>query len=719
MTTLDAPGGVAGSAVSLEIRDGIAIIRIDQPGKPVNVLSEDVVRDLAATIDRLESGSDGARGAVIASGKKGVWIAGADVEQLRTVQLPADGEALSRTAHRLLARLEGLQIPVVAAIDGAALGGGLEIALACGYRIATDSPKTRLGLPEVQLGLLPGAGGTQRLPRLLGIAAALDLMLTGRQIDGKRALRLGLVDEYVPASILIERARAAAVEIAEGRIEPRAGRGRGSPEWMENLPGARTVIFRKARSGVLEKTQGLYPAPLRILDVVEQGIDLPLDRALALEARAFGELAVTPHARSLTHLFFASTAAKNDPMLDGAGAPVPVERVAVVGAGFMGAGIATVAIESGMRARLKDVDAASVARGVQTTRKNLVKRAKKRRLKEFEVTALLDRLEGTPEYTGFRSADIVVEAVFEDLGLKHRVIREIEAAAGPETILGSNTSTIPIADLAKASERPERLIGLHFFSPVEKMPLLEIIVTPSTSPTVAATCHEFAKRLGKTPIIVNDAPGFYVNRILGPYMNEAALLLEEGIPIEAVDEAMVQWGFPVGPITLFDEVGLQVAAKSGKILAEAFSDRVQPNSVLPKLIDQGREGRKNGRGFYLYEAGEKRGVDPSVYAAIGAAGTRSVPREEIQERLALGMVNEAVRALEEGVLRSARDGDVGAVFGIGFPPFRGGPFHYLDDCGAGTVLDRLRRLEAEHGQRFAPAPLLVRMAERGERFHAS
>jgi 3-hydroxyacyl-CoA dehydrogenase / enoyl-CoA hydratase / 3-hydroxybutyryl-CoA epimerase len=343
METSTVGGAEIGRSVRMEVPDGVAMVWLDQADRPVNVLSSDLVEELTTLIGRLESTETGARAAVILSGKPGVWIAGADIDELGRLETAADGERLSRTAHELLGRLEGLRIPVVAAIDGVALGGGLEVALACTYRIATDAPRTRLGLPEVQLGILPGAGGTQRLPRLVGLRGALDMMLTGKQLDGRRARKLGLVDEVVPAAVLERVAREAASEIAAGRKEPRAARPRGSPVWMENLPGLRAFIFRKARQGVMEKTRGLYPAPLRILDVVARGLDRPLDEALTMEARAFGELAVTPESRSLTHVFFTSTAAKNDPMLGEGVRGADVERVAVVGAGFMGAGIAVVA----------------------------------------------------------------------------------------------------------------------------------------------------------------------------------------------------------------------------------------------------------------------------------------------------------------------------------------------------------------------------------------
>ena len=715
-------------SVRMEIEEGVAMIRLDQPGKPVNVLSRTLVAELTEVIRRLEAGE--AEAAVILSEKPGVWIAGADIDELGEIRTAEDGERVSRSAHDLLERLERLSTPVVAAIDGVALGGGLEIALACTYRIATDSGKTRLGLPEVQLGILPGAGGTQRLPRLIGLAASLDLMLTGRQVDGHRARKLGLVDEVVPAASLAPIARRAALELARGGKQPRAGRQRGSSRWMENLPGVRALIMRKARDGVMAKTHGVYPAPLRILEVVERGVDLPMRDALDLESRAFGELAVTPEARSLTHLFFATTSARNDPGLPQGAAARDVERVAVVGAGFMGAGIAVVSAESGLRVRLKDVSSEAVGKGLRTAVRSLVERSERRRRPRFEITALTDRIEPATEYTGFGTVDLVVEAVFEDVGVKQNVIREIEAVSPPDTVIGSNTSTIPIATLAAAAARPENVIGVHFFSPVEKMPLLEIIVTTATAPDVAATCHAWAKRIGKTPIIVNDAPGFYVNRILGPYMNEAALLLQEGVAMEEVDRAMTAWGFPVGPITLFDEVGLDVAFKSGKILESAFGERLQPNVVLAKLVEDGRLGRKNGRGFYRYERSggkggsggqqpKKGGPDESVYPLIGAPARRTVGSGEIQERLALGMINEAVRCLQDGVLRSARDGDVGAVMGIGFPPFRGGPFWYLDQVGPPQAVERLRRLEGSLGSRFQPAPLLIEKAESGARFSSA
>ncbi|HYW06467.1 MAG TPA: 3-hydroxyacyl-CoA dehydrogenase NAD-binding domain-containing protein [Longimicrobium sp.] len=706
---------LSGAPASMRVEDGIAIIRLDQPGKPVNVISAALLEAMDDILRRLEEEEGGARAAVILSGKRGNWIAGADIEQFKDFRSPADGEAASRAGQALLNRLERLHIPVVAAIDGAALGGGMEVALACTYRIATDSPKTKIGLPEVNLGIIPGAGGTQRLPRLIGLRASLDLMLTGKQLEGRRARSAGIVDEVVPSAILEVVARRVADELARGIKEPRGAARRRSPQWVENLPGMRQLIFSKARQGVMAKTKGLYPAPLRLLEVVEKGLDRDLDAGLELEARAFGELAVTPEARSLVHLFFVTTAAKNDA---GVGAKARgVDRIAVVGAGFMGAGIAAVSAESGIAVRLKDVKPEAAAKGLRTARDTLIKRARRRKARGFEITRVTDRVEATTEYRGFGGVDLVVEAVFEDLELKHRVIREIEEHSGPDSVLGTNTSTIPIARLAEASARPQNVIGLHFFSPVDKMPLLEIITHEGTAEWVTATAHAYGKQIGKTPIIVNDAPGFYANRILTPYMAEAALLLEEGVRMEEIDAAMTAWGYAVGPITLYDEVGLDVAQKAGKIMSAAFSDRMTPSSVVDRMVADGRLGRKNGKGFYTYDdEGKKGGPDESAYALFGSPTATTLSRAEIQDRLALTMVNEALRTLEEGVLRTARDGDVGAVLGIGFAPFRGGPFWFVDQTGAARVLERLRALEAKHGKRFAPARLLEERAASGELF---
>jgi 3-hydroxyacyl-CoA dehydrogenase/enoyl-CoA hydratase/3-hydroxybutyryl-CoA epimerase len=393
--------------------------------------------------------------------------------------------------------------------------------------------------------------------------------------------------------------------------------------------------------------------------------------------------------------------------------------VGILGAGFMGAGIASVAVQQGTLVRLKDADHQRVGKGLAAVRDVVVDRLRKKQITKVQYDDTMSLVGGTVDYSGFGNADLVIEAVFEDLAVKHQVLKEVEEVASSDTIFASNTSTIPIASIARASRRPERVLGMHFFSPVHKMPLLEVITHPRTAPDVTASVVAYGKKLGKTVIVVNDGPGFYVNRILSPYVNEAGRLLDSGVAVDAIDRALVEFGFPVGPITLIDEVGLDVAAKAGAIMAEAFGARLTPPQSLVRVVGAGRLGRKGRKGFYLYdEDGRKGDVDPSMYALLptGAQRTEMLP-DEIWKRLVYAMLNEAARCLEDGILRSPRDGDVGAVFGIGFPPFRGGPFRYMDTVGIANVVSTLAAFDARLSGRYEPAAILHRMAERGERFY--
>ncbi|MEO6445278.1 MAG: fatty acid oxidation complex subunit alpha FadJ [Gemmatimonadaceae bacterium] len=707
-------------ALRLTITDGIADIVFDLPGESVNTFSQSVREEFLAALDHLERDTS-IRGAVLISGKPDSFIAGADIDEFLLWNTAAQAEFASRDAHGMLDRLERLRVPVVAAIHGACLGGGLETALACAYRIVSDHPRTVLALPEVQLGIFPGAGGTQRLPRIVGLRAALDLILSGRNVRARQAARMGLVHEMVHPAILHRIARQRAAEIAAGERprNPRARKVSAQGLLLEDNPLGRSVVLRKARESVLRKTGGHYPSPLAAIEAVAAGYH---DRQTGYreEARLFGEMAMSQVARELTFLFFATTALKKDSGVEGAAVTAqPVDKLGVLGAGFMGAGIAAIAVQHDILVRLKDADLARVGRGLGAIRELLQARLKKRRITRQEMDDQLLLAGGTVDYSGFGNVDLVIEAVFEDLHVKQQVVREVEVVAPSHAIVASNTSTIPIARIAEASSRPERVVGMHFFSPVHKMPLLEVIVTPKTAPEVTATAVSFGKKVGKTVIVVNDAPGFYVNRILSPYLNEAGRLLDGGASVDAVDRALLDFGFPVGPLTLLDEVGLDIAGKSGAIFEEAFGERMAPSRTLRRVVESGRLGRKGRKGFYQYDGGgRKGGVDETVYA-LTPSGAQRVPMdaEEIQRRCVLAMVNEAVRCLEEGVLRSPRDGDVGAVFGIGFPPFRGGPFRHMDAVGLARVVDDLEELNARFSGRFYPAELLVQMARRGERFY--
>lgn len=708
-------------ALHLEVEDGIAVVTFDLPGESINKFSPAVIDAFTGIIDRLEKDAS-VKGAVLISGKPGTFIAGADIDQFLEFRSADDARKASAFGHAMMMRIEKGRVPVVAAIEGACLGGGLEFSLACAYRIAADTPKTVLALPEVQLGLIPGAGGTQRLPRRVGLQAALDMILTGKNVRAKKALQTGLVDELVHPSILRQLAIQRARELASGTIaRERDLRKHGAKEMLlDDNPIGRAVVFRQAREMTQKKSKGHYPALFAALDAVAAGYSGSEEQGFAEEARLFGEMAMTSVCKQLMFLFYATTALKKDRGVSGEAPPArKIDRIGVLGTGFMGAGIAAITVQQGIPVRFKDTAPDRVAKGVSAVRDVLKDRLTKRQLTRQQYDDQMGLVSGTVEYTGFGRLPLVVEAVFEDLKVKHAVIAETEAVLRDDAIFATNTSTIPITKIAAASKRPERVIGMHFFSPVHKMPLLEVIVTPTTSAETIVTVVEFGRRIGKTVIIVNDAPGFYVNRILAPYVNEAGILLDEGVAIDVIDKAMTQFGFPVGPINLIDEVGLDIAGKSGAIMAESFGARMQPSTALQKVLGAGRLGRKGKQGFYEYdEKGKRTDVDESVYQLYpGGTKRTTVPREEIQRRLSLAMVNEAARCFEEGIIRSARDGDIGAVFGIGFPPFRGGPFRHMDAVGIAEVVKQLEALNAKYPGRFAPARVLVEMAASGTTFY--
>lgn len=706
--------------LELEIREDVAVVWLDRPGEAVNTLSPAVLRDFEEALGRIEQ--DGAvRAAVFISRKPDSFIVGADLRVLQTVTERREVEALSRDGHRLLRRVRDLGKPVVAAIHGPALGGGLEVALACTYRLATDHPKTRFGLPEVRLGLLPGGGGTQLLPRLVGLQRALDLMLTGRNVYPKQARRLGLVDALIHPPGLLDAALSAARRLADGTLHSReAGPPNLAERLLEHNALTRRLVYQQAETRVLKETMGNYPAPLRILDVVRTGMEEGLDAGLEAEARHFADLVFSPEARQLIFLFFAQQAAKKNPWPDEVR---PVRRLGIVGAGLMGSGVAEVSTDQGLDVLLKDQDLRLAARGKQKVWQGLSRKVRKGALSAFERDAAVERVVPATDYAPFAGADLVVEAAPEDLALKRQILADVEAVSRTNCVFASNTSSIPITDIAEGSKRPEAVIGMHYFSPVPQMPLLEIIRTPHNPPWVLGTAYDVGLRQGKTVIVVNDGPGFYTTRVLAAYQNEALRLLREGARIEDVDRAMKQFGFPMGPFALFDLVGIDVAARITDVLGGFFAERgLAPDSAAGEIARAGFKGQKSGLGFYRYEAGRSgrskpAGVHEALYAFFGDEPRRSIDAAVIQDRLALVFVNEAVRCLDDGILASAQDGDVGAVFGLGFPPFRGGPFRYVDAETAPAVFARLERLALQHGPSYQPAPSLRERARTGERFY--
>ena len=700
---------------------GVAILELNDPDASVNKISWETLNAFSDALDVIETHAD-LSGLVIASGKPDSFIVGADLGMLQTFEIPAEARRVSREAHALGKRVRSLSVPTVAALHGPVMGGGLELALNCDYRIASTADATTLALPEVQLGLLPGGGGTQLLPRLVGVQQALALMLTGKNTYPDKARRIGLVDALIHPPGLRRAARRATQQLASGeRTTDRDDQSWGD-RLLEGNPVSRRVIYQQARSRTEERTRGNYPAPPLIIDAVRTGMEEGLEAGLDVERQYFGELAFTPESQALVSLFFAKRDAETNPQPEHARS---VETLGVLGAGLMGSGIAQVSAQNGLDVVLKDQSLALAAQGQRSIWEAVTKQAEKGIVNTFTRDQIVERVAPTADYGPLRTADLVIEAVPEDLSIKHAVLSEVEAVVDADTVLASNTSALPISTIADGVDDPSRVLGMHYFSPVPDIPLLEIVVTEETSQEALATAYAAGLAQDKTVIVVNDGPGFYTTRILALYMNEALLLFEAGADIEAVDAAMRDAGFPMGPFELFDLVGLDVAAKITDVMGEALSpDRVTISDRAAQLAEADLLGQKTNLGFYEYDADDDaddkdpQGVHDPVYQHSDASTRSTPPAGAVQDRLLLMMVNEAVRCLEDEVLRAPIDGDLGAVFGLGFPPFLGGPFRHVDRQGAGTVVDTLQALADRHGPRFRPADRLRTHANQDTTFYS-
>jgi len=702
------------SYLNITKKDSVAIVTLDQPGEKVNTLNEAMIDQFSDFLDELES-DDSLKGAVLISGKENNFIAGADIEMFKARDTAEEIEQLSLDGHKVLNRVENFPKPVAVAIHGSCMGGGLELSLACHYRLASNHSKTIMGLPEVKLGILPGTGGTQRFPRLVGIQKSLNYMLTGKNIFARPAYKMGLVDELVHKDVLEEAAIKAVHKVADGKFERKDKRSSMEKMIEGNFLG-RKIVFSQALKQTLAQTKGNYPAPEKILNAVEYGFKHGKKKGLLNEAKLFGQLGATKESRALVNLFFAMNDTKKNPFKDRV---QDVSKIGVLGAGLMGSGIADVSINKGKYSvLLKDRDLESAAKGEQGIWADLNKKSKKRIITEFERDLIASRVTGTDSYNGFEDVGVVIEAVFEDLDLKHRIIKEVEEATSDKTIFASNTSSLPITEIAKGASRPENVIGMHYFSPVQKMPLLEIITTDKTAEWVTATAYEVGIKQGKTVIVVNDGPGFYTTRILAPFMNEALLLLEEGASIEFLDKIMKDFGYPVGPMALLDEVGFDVGAHVGETMKPMFDKRGAKSSTkAQELVDAGYLGRKNKKGMYSYSEGKKKEINSEVYKFFGGSSRSNPDKETAQFRMALTMINEAAWCLQEGILKKPVDGDLGAILGLGFPPFTGGPFRYIDQLGVESVVEKLHTFEKEFGPRFKPAQILIEMTEQNKRFY--
>lgn len=700
--------------------DGVCVLMWDMPDRKQNVFNQASMDAFEAALGKALA-DDAVTGLVITSGKKD-FIAGADLDAVEamTLEQPEAAELHERTGSlsRLLRRMETGGKPVVAAINGTALGGGFELALACHHRILSDDRRAKVGLPESQLGLLPGAGGTQRLPRMIGVQASLPLLLEGKQLSPDKALKAGLVDAIAPRDELVAAAKAW-LATRPTAVQPWDVRGFMVPGGGAEDPKINST-FMVASAMYAAKTFGNYPAGTAILSCVFEGLRVDIDTALEIEVRYFVSLLRGPVAKAMVRTMFLSMQAAAKLARRPADVPkLRPARIGVLGAGLMGAGIAFVAAKAGIEVEILDVTADKASAAVDYAAKRLDKAIARGRSTEAKKAELLARIHPGADYAALAACDVVVEAVFEDRDVKAAVTAKADAVLADTAVLASNTSTLPITGLAEASSRPANFIGLHFFSPVEKMPLVEIIVGEHTTDTTLAHAMDLVQAIGKTPIVVNDARGFYTSRVFGTYITEGLILLREGVTPALIENAGKAAGMPMPPLGLADEVGLglmyQVGVQTKADLgADAPINPGQP--VLEKMV-QGldRAGRRGGRGFYAYEGAEKRLWSGLSEFAVEGASPPSVG--EVVERFLFAQAIEAARCMDEGVLRSHEDADVGAILGWGFAPYTGGPLLMIDTAGLPSFVARADTLADAHGERFRPPELLRRMAAEGLTFY--
>lgn len=701
---------------------GTACLVLDHAERSVNLLSREVLEEIDRHLDSLDGNSD-VTGLVITSGKKGSFIAGADLAEFAaSLDEPTESiVAVSQLGQSLLGRLSSARYVTVAAIDGICVGGGAELAVWCDRRIATSNSKTSIGFPEVKLGLFPGWGGTARTPRIIGLANAVELITGGESVSSHEAYRLGLLDDVVATT---DDLLPAAVRMIEAEERSESYR-RDRESWSKPISISETELAFLGATGVAvinQKTDGHYPAPLAALELMLEASQVDVETACRMEAERFAPLFGSPVNRALLNVFFLQDRNKKG---DGADSKYKAESIGVVGAGTMGLGIAALALRRGLHVHLTDTRAEALERGEQ---KVLEEAAFDRELKGPNLDKVLElapHLATTLNSATLATCDVVVEAVFEDAKVKQQLMELLEAEALSDTILCSNTSTIPIAVLAEGREHPEKICGLHFFNPVRKMPLVEVIRGPQTSDETVARAAAVARQLGKSPVIVADGPGFLVNRLLLPYMNEATVLLGEGASMKGIEKTAKAFGLPMGPLELHDVVGLDVCLHAGRVMQQAFSDRVVPTPIVERLVKADRLGQKNGRGFYDWKQDKKgrwQKAPSDEAASLIAESSRTEPAASAQgdltDRLLLPMLVEATRAIEDGIVRDVRDVDLALIMGIGFPPFRGGLFHWADSVGPAVLLEKLESL-APLGARYEPTAMIREHAQRGRPFYAT
>jgi 3-hydroxyacyl-CoA dehydrogenase/enoyl-CoA hydratase/3-hydroxybutyryl-CoA epimerase len=686
------------NSIKREVFDDIVTIIFDQENSTANVFNEDLFKELEDQLAFVEDHQGAFKGVIFKSAKPSIFIAGADLKSFSDNPTPERISHLIKLGQQTFNRIEDLRMPSVAAIHGACVGGGYELALACDHRVATLDPATKIGLPETMLGILPAWGGSTRLPRMIGLPAAMGIILAGKVVVPKLALKLKMIDRVVYKERLDSNAKALVL----------TGKKKYKKHTLNRFP-LKYIAKSKATKNVLKTTGGVYPAPLKAIDVMVDGLGVSRDESLKLEQDAFAELLTTDVANNLVNIFFLQERSKKTK----GDSDFKVKNTAVIGAGVMGAGIAQWISSRGINVLLKDIKPEFVAKGIATISKLYSAAVKKRVMTKAEATMKMDKVTPITKSVPMKNVDLVVEAAIERLDIKQDLFVELESLVRDDTILATNTSALSIVDIAEKMEHKERVVGIHYFNPVHKMKLVEVIRGECTSDETVLKATQFVKKTGKLPVVVKDSPGFLVNRILMPYLIEAVHLAAANAGIKRVDKLLRNFGMPMGPFRLIDEVGGDVCQHVADDLLNRLSTKFPNSNILRKMIELGDLGKKSGRGFYKYSGGKSTGASSKV--PFGAL-TMIYTDDEIVDRLVLIMVNEAVRCLEEGVVESPKDVDFGMIMGTGWAPFRGGPISYLDNAGATNVVDRLQKL-AITDKYFAPCDMLLEYAKKDKKFY--
>jgi len=701
------------------IENEIGILTFDYPDSKANKFNSETMTQLNEKIEEISNNKD-IKCLLFMTAKESIFIAGADINEIKDITDPQQGYEVGKKGHEIFNKIENLPFPTVAVIHGASMGGGTEMSLACKYRVASDHPKTKIALPEVNLGIIPAWGGSTRLPKLIGLQRSLDIILTGKNLIPKKALRSGVIDKIIPKEMVKEAAIVFAKDVIKGKNV--LARSKRKPKGLVNAileknPLGRALVFSQAKKAVMKKTHGHYPAPLRALKVIKKGYGKSLKVGLEAEAKALGDLLVTDESKSLVKVYYMMEGVKKQNGTQNKDVKtLPVNKSAVLGAGVMGGGIAQLFAGRDIPSRVKDINYDAVGKAYQQAASVLKGKVKRRRITKLEMSQILQKITGTVDYSGFNSVDFVVEAIVEDLEIKKKVFAELEENIREDAVVVTNTSSLLVNDMAVAFKNPERFVGMHFFNPVHMMPLVEVIRGKDSTDEAVATTFKLAKALGKTPVVVSDGPGFLVNRLLVPYMVEAVSLLEEGHGIQKIDKAMMNFGMPMGPIELFDEVGIDVAFKVAKILSQSMGDRMAESDIFENMVNDGKLGKKSKVGFYKYE-GKKKIYDSSVETYISVKNKTTLSDEELVQRMVYPMINEAARCLDEKIVTRPQDVDLGMIFGTGFAPFRGGLLNYADSEGIEKVNSTLQKFAEEHGTRFKQSDALQKMAKEKKNFY--